>query len=99
VDLVEAATGLNLWAEWARLEARREGHPYALPPVRELNAGLMVSLARQEWPDLAPYNDPEVVWRLKKKNHAGLKSLIAAYTERFYQDFFASAPPRDRPVD
>jgi biotin carboxylase len=109
VDLVEAATGLNLWAEWARLEARSEGQVYTLPPVRELHAGLMVSLARQEWPDLAPYNDPEVVWRLKKKNHAGLivaspdaarvESLIAAYTERFYQDFFASAPPRDRPVD
>jgi biotin carboxylase len=109
VDLVEAASGLNLWAEWARLEARREGHPYALPPVRELNAGLMVSLARQEWPNLAPYNDPEVVWRLKKKNHAGLivaspdaqrvEALLATYTERFYQDFFASAPPRDRPVD
>jgi len=109
VDLVEAATGLNLWAEWARLEARREGQSYALPPVRELHAGLMVSLARQEWPDLAAYNDPEVVWRIKKKNHAGLivasadaqrvESLIAAYTERFYQDFFASAPPRERPVD
>jgi hypothetical protein len=109
VDLVEAATGLNLWAEWARLEARGEGQPYTLPPVREVHAGLMVSLARQEWPDLSRYDDAEVVWRLKKKNHAGLivaspdaarvESLIAAYTERFYQDFFASAPPRDRPVD
>lgn len=109
VDLVEAATGLNLWAEWARLEARGEGQPYTLPPRRELHAGLMVSLARQEWPDLSRYDDAEVVWRLKKKNHAGLivaspdaqrvESLLASYTERFYQDFFASAPPRDRPVD
>ena len=109
VDLVEAATGLNLWAEWARLEARREGEPYTVSPPRELNAGLMVSLARQEWPDLSRYDDPEVVWRLKKKNHAGLivaspdaqrvEWLLASYSERFYQDFFASAPPRDRPMD
>lgn len=108
-DLVEAATGLNLWAEWARLEARHEGEPYTVAPMKELNAGLMVSLARQEWPDLARYNDPEVVWRLKRQNHAGLivaspdpqrvKALLASYSERFYQDFFASAPPRERPVD
>jgi biotin carboxylase len=109
VDLVEAATGLNLWAEWARLEARPEGQPYTMPQPRPHYAGLMVSLARQEWPDLSRYSDPEVVWRLKKKNHAGLivaspelervDTLLASYTERFYQDFFASAPPRERPVD
>jgi hypothetical protein len=28
-----------------------------------------------------------------------VESLLATYTERFYQDFFASAPPRERPVD
>ncbi len=109
VDLVEAAAGLNLWAEWARLEARPDGQPYTVTPPRRHYAGLIVSLARQEWPDLSGYKDPEVVWRLKKKNHAGLivaspelervDALLAAYTERFYQDFFASAPPRERPVD
>lgn len=109
VDLVEAATGLNLWAEWARLEARRDHRLYALPPIQQNYAGLMVSLARQQWPDLSGYNDPEVVWRLKKANHAGLivaspqlervESLLATYTERFYQDFFASAPPRERPSE
>ncbi|MGH9860940.1 MAG: ATPase, partial [Candidatus Acidiferrales bacterium] len=108
-DLVEAATGLNLWAEWARLEARRDGQPYTLPPVRQDYAGLMVSLARQQWPDLSHYNAPEVVWRLQKANHAGLivaapqldrvESLLAAYTDRFYQDFFASASPRERPSE
>lgn len=109
VDLVEAATGLNLWAEWARLEARTEGQPYTVKPKRQHHAGLLVSLARQEQPDLSRYNDPEVVWRLTKKNHAGVivaspdqkkvDSLLASYTERFYQDFFATAPPRDRPMD
>ncbi|MBM4188592.1 MAG: ATPase [Gemmatimonadetes bacterium] len=104
VDLIEAATGLNLWAEWARLECREEIDPYRVVPLRREYAGLLVSLARQERPDLSGYDDPEVVWRLDKKHHAGLvvrspslprvETLLASYTERFYQDFFASVPPR-----
>lgn len=104
VDLVEAASGLNLWAEWARLECSPEGQPYLVEPIRQDYAGLMVSLARQEWPDLEGYRDPEVVWRLRKKHHAGLivrstklpriEALLDGYAERFYRDFFATAPPR-----
>ena len=103
VDLVETATGLNLWAEWARIECRPEDEPYEVLPTRQEYAGLLVSLARQEWPDLSGYADPEVVWRLKKRHHAGLivrspsqsrvEDLVASYSQRFYQDFFASAPP------
>ena len=62
----------------------------------------MISLAKQEWPDLQAYNDEEVVWRLNKKHHAGLifrssrqdrvEELLKAYTDRFYNDFFTSAP-------
>jgi biotin carboxylase len=104
VDLVEAATGLNLWAEWARLEAAVDGGVFTVTPTRKDYAGLLVSLARQEWPDLSSYQDPEVVWRLRKKNHAGLivrspsldrvEQLLGEYADRFYRDFFATAPPR-----
>ena len=109
VDLVKGATGLSLWEEWAKLECLPAGKVYEPPQFKKGYAGLMVSLARQEWPDLTSYNDPEVTWRLKKKNHAGLvvashrhervDELLGAYTERFYADFFASQPPRDKPVD
>jgi biotin carboxylase len=109
VDLVHAATGLNLWHEWARLECLPDGQAYRPPAPRQDYAGLLISLAKQEWPDLDAYSDPEVVWRLKKKNHAGLivaspehprvESLLASYTDRFYNDFFASQPAPDRPVD
>lgn len=104
VDLVEAATGLNLWAEWARLECQAGEPAGPIVPSRRDYAGLLVSLARQEWPDLSGYNDPEVAWRLTKAHHAGLivrspnldrvEELLESYSERFYQDFFASAPPR-----
>lgn len=104
VDLVEAATGLNLWSEWARLECRRDTDRYLVTAPRKHYAGLLISLAKQEWPDLAGYDAPEVVWRLAKKDHAGLvvaspklervEKLVAEYQDRFYTEFFATAPAR-----
>jgi biotin carboxylase len=99
VDLVEAATGLNLWTEWAKIEVRPN---YSLTEHRNEYAGLLISLAKQEWPDMSGYNAPEVVWKLQKRNHAGLivrssrcervEELMKEYTERFYKDFFATQP-------
>jgi biotin carboxylase len=106
-DLVEAATGINLWAEWAKIEIAGGKHPYSPPPAREDYAGLLVSLARQERPDTSPFNDPEVVWRMDEKHHIGLimrspdpariRGLLAAYTERVARDYYAAEPPRDKP--
>lgn len=108
-DLVESSTGLNLWAEWAKIETLLEGEKYEARPSRNEYGALLVSLAKQEWPDLSHYDAPEVFWRLKKKNHAGIivtspeydrvTQLLNEYTERFYQDFFASAPPLIKPGD
>jgi glutathione synthase/RimK-type ligase-like ATP-grasp enzyme len=108
-DLIEAASGLNLWAEWARLEiAHLRGEPYCLPDVRRDYGGLLVSLARQENPDTSAYQDPEIVWRLNKKQHVGLivaspdinrvSSLLESYSQRFVNDFLAVAPPKDSPA-
>jgi biotin carboxylase len=103
VELNEAASGINLWVEWAKIEIAGGSRPYQLPTLRQDYAGLIVSLARQERPDTSAYNDAEVYWRMDKSNHVGLvvraqtpervEELLANYTQRFYQDFFASAPP------
>jgi biotin carboxylase len=108
-ELVEAAAGINLWAEWAKIELWYGKREYKLPPVKNDYAGIIISLAKQEWPDLSGFNDTEVVWRMKKKNHAGLiisspdhnriESLLKKYTERFYNDFFATHPIEERPVN
>jgi biotin carboxylase len=109
-DLVEAATGLNLWAEWAKVDtAAARGVPYVPPQPRQDYAGLLVSLARQEWPDTSSFQDAELVWRMQKRNHVGfiVKStdrqrvgeLLRAYTGRVRNDFHASAPPREKPSD
>ncbi|HEX6384128.1 MAG TPA: ATPase [Anaerolineae bacterium] len=107
-QLVEAATGVNLWAEWARLEtAHAQDQPYQTPQDEGKYAGVLICLARQEWPDLAGYQDSEIVYRLNKKHHAGLvvasedvnriEALIADYSQRFAHDFLAVAPPLDKP--
>ena len=106
-QLVESASGLNLWGEWARMEiAYAQGQPYSVAPSRHDYAGILVCLARQEWPDLSGYGDPEVVYRVDKKHHAGLvvaspdpgrvEALLNDYVNRFAYDFLAVLPPLDK---
>lgn len=108
VELIEAATGMNFWAEWAKLETAEDISAYRPAELRQEYAGLMVSLAKQQWPDMSSYNDPEIVWKINKEFHAGLvvrskdfervESLLHGYTDRFYHDFFTSAPPKEKPT-
>ena len=108
-DLVEAASGINLWREWAKIEILRGESEYKYPEVKEYYAGIIQSLAKQEYPDLSAYNDPEVIWKLNKRYHAGLivrsdsperiEELLESYTQRFYNDFFTSAPMKEKPSD
>lgn len=106
-EMVEFATGINLWREWARLElAQLRRAAYALPPARREHGGVLISLARQEWPDTGAYDDPEVVWRLRKRHHAGLivtapeagrvATLLDGYMRRFQHDFQAAMPAPER---
>jgi len=108
VDLIEAATGINMWAEWAKVEIAGGKAPYKPPVPRRDSAGLLVSLAKQEHPDTSAYNDPEIVWRMnEKKHHVGLivrspepdrvQQLLTNYAERMRRDFLAWQPPLDRP--
>jgi len=109
VDTIEAATGINLWREWAKIEIAGEHGTYAVPPHRDDYAGVVLTLARQETPDMSSYTDPEIETTIRKDFHAGLivrspdpqrvETLIAEYTDRFYRDFFATVPPPDRPLE
>jgi hypothetical protein len=107
-EMVEAATGINLWREWARIEVAGGDGSYELPAVREEYAGVILSLARQENPDTSAYNDPEVFLRIKKHHHAGLilrssdpqrvQALLESYAQRFAQEFLAVEPPCEKPT-
>lgn len=106
-DAIEAATGINLWREWARLEVGAGKQPYELPKTRHDYAGVILSLARQENPDTSGYNDPEITYRVTKYHHAGfvlrstkperIEELLEAYSKRFQADFLATQPVPEKP--
>jgi hypothetical protein len=103
---LEAASGLNIWREWAKLELSDEANPYRAEPTREEYGGIVLSLARQEWPDTSNYGDAEIAYRVCKPYHVGLvvrspdharvRSLLDAYARRFADEFIAVAPPLER---
>jgi biotin carboxylase len=107
-DLIENATGINMWAEWAKVEIAGGKAPYQPGATRQDYAGLIVSLSRQPQPDTSAYIDSELVWRLKKEHHVGMivrspdhgrvRQLLDSYVARVREDFQATAPPLDRPA-
>jgi biotin carboxylase len=140
-EVLEAATGLNLWREWAKIEVadavqsrrqqqsagagqkpdgsrqgqsagtgkkpdRKGGLSKPLKPLRKEYAGIVLSLAKQEHPDTSAYDDPEIVYRAKKRHHAGLivrskklervEELLQDYATRFAEDFVAVVAPLEK---
>jgi hypothetical protein len=106
-EMVEMASGVNLWGEWARIEsATLKKQAYKLPKIDSKYAGIVVSLSRFEYPDSSSFTDPEIVWRMDKAWHIGLivvsnsrervLELLDNYTKRISNQFHASLPPPDK---
>jgi hypothetical protein len=105
-EALEAASGINIWREWARIEMGCVNGSYKLPVRRREYGGIVLSLARQEWPDTSAYTDEEIVYRVKKRHHVGLvvrsarleriEELLDQYARRFSEEFTAIAPPLER---
>ncbi|MDQ6653754.1 MAG: ATP-grasp domain-containing protein [Acidobacteriota bacterium] len=114
-DVLETASGLNLWREWARIEIcdfeqkpdRKGGlSSNRLKPLRNEYAGIVLSLSRQEHPDTSAYDAAEIIYRVKKRHHAGLivrskklervEELLTHYAARFAEDFVAIVPPLEK---
>ncbi|MGY6743198.1 MAG: ATP-grasp domain-containing protein [Cecembia sp.] len=72
-EMVEGATGVNLWTEWAKIEdAIFKEKEYKLPKVTKGYAGIVLTLSKFEHPDLSSFDDPEVCFRVPLEYHAGL---------------------------
>jgi biotin carboxylase len=108
-ELVETASGINLWREWARLEvADLRSEPYVCPEAKADYAGSVLCLAKTAEPDTSAFNAPEVVVRLKKHHHAGLivrstesgrvAQLLDEYSVAFAENFMAKMPPPPKPT-
>jgi biotin carboxylase len=108
-QLVEAASGINLWREWPRLElAYLTKQPYHSPKPKKLHSGLLICLSRHERPDLSGFNAPEVVWKMSEEHHAGIimaspsyqriSELMADYKKRLEGGILAVRPPTETAV-
>lgn len=108
-DVVEFATGVNLWREWGRIEVMAmRGEQYRVPVQKSMYAGSALCLAKTAEPDTSAFTDPEIVLRLKKHHHAGLivqsasaervRELVERYAERFAETYLAVEPVPDRPT-
>ena len=106
-ELIEQAAGINLWHEWARIEAANlRGQSYAVPPVTQSYAGSVLCLAQTAEPDTSAFTAPEIVHRIKKHHHAGLivrsdnptriEQLLDEYSSEFAHRFLASMPAMER---
>ncbi len=104
--MVEAATGVNLWSEWAKLEVCRGTSNYVLPPLKQCFGGVVMSLARQETPDTSSFTDPEIIYRAELKHHIGfviaadtpqrIEALLMQYMDRIARDYHAAMPGQDK---
>lgn len=97
-EMVEAACGVNLWSEWAKIEdALVKGKEYKLPTIKKEYAGIVLTLSKFENPDLSGFSDGEVCFRVPLEYHAGLvvksdsharvRQLLDDYAERLIRDF------------
>ena len=105
-EVLEAASGVNIWHEWARIEINGGREPVKIEPSRKEYAGIALSLSRQEQPDTSGFSDPEIVYRVRKRHHVGLvvrsakqervTELLDEYARRFVEEFSAVMPPPER---
>jgi biotin carboxylase len=105
--MVAFASGVNLWGEWAKIEATNlKKITYKLPKISNKYAGIVVSLSRFKHPDTASFTEAEIVWRMNKEWHIGLivvsdsservLELLDNYTHRIATAFHASAAAPDK---
>jgi len=105
-NVLEHASGFNLWREWAKLETATDAKPYQAPKLRKDFAGIALALAKVDQPDTSHYVDEEIVYRVNKPNHVGIifrssthkrvDELLTTYTDRITNDFLAVAPVKMR---
>lgn len=99
-EMVEAASNINLWKEWATIEdSLVKESKYSLPKVKKEYAGIVLTLSKFQYPDLSSFSNPEVCFRVPLDYHAGLivKSdsservleLLDDYANRLTADFAA----------
>ncbi len=96
--LIEAATGLVIWQEAARIDlAELKGESYQVPTVREGYGGLIAAPSKHPFADTSSFKQPEVFFRPRSKEFVSLivktdsfeatETLLAEIAKRFQEEF------------
>ncbi|MGJ1392009.1 ATP-grasp domain-containing protein [Sphingobacterium spiritivorum] len=108
-DMVEAATDVNLWREWVKIETMvLNKSNYHLSYKRKYFAGLIIALAKDKYPDITDFRTAEFVKSLNLEHHISLlyqsdsaekisKALDSA-AEKIYTHHLSILPPQAKPV-
>lgn len=106
-DMVFAASHINLWEEWARIEDHSlKDLSYKLPKIKRLQAGLIISLSKSKKPDYSALDTDGLAWTLQKDYHIGmiyvdpnadtvLKKIETA-TEVIKSNYYTTMPQSDK---
>lgn len=100
-EMVEAASNINLWGEWAKIEdCLVRDVEYKLPKIKKEFAGIVLTLSKFQHPNLDGFDDGEVCFRVPLDYHAGLivksdkqeriRELLDDYAHRLIKDFATS---------
>jgi len=104
-EMVEASSGISLWAEWAKLEvANATDSKYVLPEIKNDYAGIIVSLIKDYRANYSVFSDKEICWTMEKDYHIGMiikdkkreqiLSLLDKYAKYVFENLHASAPSK-----
>ena len=102
-EMIQAASQINLWQEWAQIETCVFlNQQYQLPAQSDLCAGAIISLSKFQHPDTTSFSDDEIWWRMEKDHHIGfilqsddqqrIEKLLEVYAKRIAEEFHASIP-------
>ncbi|MDO5509111.1 MAG: ATP-grasp domain-containing protein [Weeksellaceae bacterium] len=108
-DMVEVASGINLWKEWAAIEnAVFHNTDYQLPEHENNFAGLLVSLSKVETPDLSYVTDDEFAKQVFKDYHVGMifladkkekiDKMLEKHSVEVREKFLSIIPPKEYPT-
>jgi biotin carboxylase len=109
-EMVEYATGVNLWEEWARVEyANAANQNYKAAISHSTQAGILISLTKNEKADYSKFNDPEIVWKMNDLDHhigiiaisshrGKVLELMDKYAHLVQEEYHAAAPAPDKPI-
>ncbi|OYU84906.1 MAG: ATPase [Flavobacterium sp. BFFFF2] len=101
-EMVEGASGINLWGEWAKIEdALVKNIDYTAPGPHKLYGGIVLTLSHTQHPDLADFNEEEIWFRVPLEYHAGLvvkspseeriTALLNDFAARLHQNWSTTA--------